>query len=62
MQHPTFSPTFIKLHHEAGFPQQGINDETLQKFGKLVVQECVKITLHSQTTPLAAERIKAHFG
>jgi len=61
VEHPTFSPAFIKLHHEAGFPQQGVNDETLQKFGKLVVEHCVKITLHSQTAPLAAERIREYF-
>ena len=57
----TFSSKFIELHHEAGFAQQGINNETLKRFGDLVVKHCYTITLHSQTAPQAAERIKEYF-
>jgi len=56
-----FTETFKQLHQQAGFTTQGLNDETINKFGQLVVDECVKITLHSMTTYLAAERIKEHF-
>jgi hypothetical protein len=56
-----FSETFQLLHQQCGFTTQGVNDDTLNKFGQLVVQECVKITLHSQTTTQAAERIREHF-
>jgi hypothetical protein len=56
-----FTEAFKRLHEQAGFTTQGLNDETLTKFGKLVVDECVKITLHSMTTYTAAERIREHF-
>jgi hypothetical protein len=56
-----FSEQWKLLHQQAGFTTQGVNDDTLQKFGNLVVEQCVKITLHSQTAPLAAERIREHF-
>ncbi len=56
-----FTEAFKQLHQEAGFTTQGLNDETLTKFGNLVVEQCVKITLHSMTTYTAAERIREHF-
>jgi FMN-dependent NADH-azoreductase len=56
-----FSEQWKQLHQQAGFTTQGVNDETLQKFSQLVVEQCVKIALHSQTTYTAAERIKEHF-
>lgn len=56
-----FSEQWKLLHQQAGFTTQGVNDDTLNKFGNLVVQECIKIVLHSQTAPLAAERIREHF-
>lgn len=56
-----FSDAFKQLHQQCGFTTQGINDDTLNKFGQLVVEQCVKIALHSQTAPLAAERIREHF-
>jgi len=56
-----FSEQWKLLHQQCGFTTQGVNDDTLNKFGQLVVQECVKIALHSQTTPQAAERIREHF-
>ena len=56
-----FTEAFKQLHQQAGFTTQGLNDETLNKFGQLVVDECVKIALHSMTTYIAAERIKEHF-
>jgi hypothetical protein len=56
-----FSETFKQLHQQCGFTTQGVNDDTLNKFGNLVVEQCVKIALHSQTTPQAAERIREHF-
>jgi hypothetical protein len=56
-----FSETFKQLHQQAGFTTQGVNDDTLNKFGNLVVQECVKLTLHSMTPTQAAERIREHF-
>jgi hypothetical protein len=56
-----FSEAFRQLHEQAGFTTQGLNDDTLNKFGYLVVEQCVKITLHSMTPYIAAERIKEHF-
>jgi len=56
-----FSEAFKQLHQEAGFTTQGLNDETLNKFGNLVVQQCIRIALTSMTTYTAAERIKEHF-
>ena len=56
-----FTEAFKQLHQQAGFTTQGLNDETLTKFGNLVVEQCVKITLHSMTTYTAAERIREHF-
>jgi len=56
-----FSEAFRQLHEQAGFTTQGVNDDTLNKFGYLVVEQCVKITLHSMTATQAAERIKEHF-
>jgi hypothetical protein len=56
-----FTEAFKQLHQEAGFTTQGLNDETLTKFGNLVVEQCVKITLHSMTTYTAAEHIREHF-
>jgi hypothetical protein len=56
-----FTEAFKQLHEKAGFTTQGLNDETLTKFGNLVVEQCVKITLHSMTTYTAAERIREHF-
>jgi hypothetical protein len=56
-----FSEAFKQLHQQCGFTTEGVNDDTLNKFGNLVVKECIKIALHSQTTPLAAERIREHF-
>jgi ribosomal protein L11 len=56
-----FSEQFKLLHQEAGFTTQGVNDETLNKFGNLVVQQCIRIALTSMTTYTAAERIKEHF-
>jgi hypothetical protein len=56
-----FSEQWKLLHQQCGFTTQGVNDDTLQKFGNLVVEQCVKITLHSQTASQAAERIREHF-
>jgi hypothetical protein len=56
-----FSEAFKQLHQQCGFTTQGINDDTLNKFGQLVVEQCIKFALHSQTAPLAAERIREHF-
>jgi hypothetical protein len=56
-----FSETFKQLHQQCGFTTQGVNDDTLNKFVQLVIQECIKITLHSQTATQAAERIREHF-
>ena len=56
-----FSEQWKQLHQQAGFTTQGVNDTTLQKFGELVVDKCVKIALHSMTPYLAAERIREHF-
>jgi hypothetical protein len=53
--------TVTNLYQNISFTTQGLNDETLTKFGNLVVDECVKITLHSMTTYTAAERIREHF-
>ena len=56
-----FSTAFRQLHQEAGFTTQGLNDETLNRFSHLVVEQCVRIALHSMSTYTAAERIKEHF-
>ena len=56
-----FTESFKLLHRQAGFQDRGVNDETLKKFGDLVVQECVKITLQSPTSYQAAERIREYF-
>ena len=56
-----FTEAFKQLHQQAGFTTQGLNDDTLNKFGQLVVEQCVRIALNSMTTYTAAERIKEHF-
>ena len=56
-----FTEAFKQLHQQAGFTTQGLNDETLNKFGNLVVEQCVRIALNSMTTYTAAERIREHF-
>jgi hypothetical protein len=56
-----FSDAFKLLHQQAGFTTEGLNDDTLNRFGKLVVEQCAKIALTSMTTYTAAERIKEHF-